>query len=70
MYKMDDDAVNDLALGLKQIVRNARTIMEDPNESHHRLVYIIEMAQKLLGDLKAGKYRTKTSQRMRKLKNT
>jgi len=62
MYKMDDDAVNKLALGLKQIVRNARTIMENPDESHHRLVYIIEMAQKQLNDLKAGKYRTKTSQ--------
>lgn len=68
MYKMDDEAVSKLARGLKEIVRHARTIMENPDESHHRLESIVELAQKQLGNLKEGKYRARATQRMHKPK--
>lgn len=66
MYKMDDEAVSKLTSGLKKIVRDARTIMENPDESHNRLENIVDLAQKQLENLKEGKYRTKATQRMRK----
>lgn len=66
MYKMDDEAVSKLAYGLKEIVRHARTVMENPDDSHNRLEHIVELAQKQLENLKEGKYRTKATQRMRK----
>lgn len=66
MYTMDDKAVNDLAKGLENIVRNARTIIENPEDDHHRLEDIVEAAQNQLKNLKDGKYRTKATQRMHK----
>ena len=66
MYTMDDSAVNDLAKGLETIVRNARTLVVNPEDDHHRLDEIIQAAQKQLENLKQGKYRTKSTQRMAK----
>ena len=66
MYTMDDEAVNDLAKGLENIVRNARAIVEKPEDNHHRLDDIIKAAQNQLKNLKQGKYRTKATQRMSK----
>jgi hypothetical protein len=63
---MDDKAVNDLALGLENIVRNASAIIKNPEDSHYRLEDIIKAAQNQLKNLKSGKYRAKTSQRMHK----
>jgi hypothetical protein len=66
MYNMDDKAVNDLAKGLDNIVRNARTIIVNPEDNHNRLEDIISVAQLQLKNLKLGKYRTKATQRMAK----
>jgi hypothetical protein len=68
MYTMDDKAVNDLAKGLENIVRNARTIIVNPEDNRNRLEDIINVAQLQLKNLKQGKYRTKATQRMRKPK--
>jgi|GEM_PF-6915550 len=66
MYTMDDAAVNELAKGLKNIVRNARTVIKNPKDSHHRLDEIINLAQNQLSNLKQGKYRTSATQKMHK----
>lgn len=63
---MDDEAVNDLAKGLDSIVRDARTIIENPTDNRNRLEDIILIAQLQLKNLKLGKYRTKATQRMAK----
>ena len=66
MYTMDDKAVNDLTKGLENIVRSARTLIENPKDDHDKLDYIIEVAQNQLKNIKDGKYRTKATQRMKK----
>lgn len=69
MYTLSDDAVSRLTKSLAEIVRNARAVLENPTESHRRLEGIIQAAQKQLGNIKEGKYRTKPTQRMQKPHN-
>ncbi len=65
---MNDEAVNELVKALNNIVRNARTIIENPQDNHNRLEDIIKVAVLQLKNLKLGKYRTKATQRMAKPK--
>jgi hypothetical protein len=66
MYKMDDERVNDLASGLRNIVRNAQAIIKDPEDNQHRLEDIVSVAKMQLKHIKDGSYKTKATQRMHK----